>query len=100
MISPTTDPKDGWWRSYAGRIGARIAHARHGTVAMTTKAHEVARQKLDAQLLAEADIDPNSLTPEELAKRVRLLRAAHFQRLAYRSARARRQGAARREAAS
>ncbi len=68
-----------------GRIGAHVAHSRHDSREMTANARATFRASF------EAAVDPEGiLSPEERARRADQLRKAHFAKLAYLSAEARR----------
>lgn len=60
-----------------GRIGAHVAHARHGGDAMTQKARTAFLARF------EREVDPdNQLPPEERQRRAEHARRAHMARLA------------------
>ena len=72
-------------RTLLGRIGAYTAHSRHGGLEMTRAAREAFRSKF------EREVDPGGvLDPDERTRRADMARKAHFARLAYLSAVARR----------
>ena len=73
----------------AGRIGAHVLHSRHDSLITTAAARRAAATTLRLKLLAEIDPD-GALERVEREKRLRHARAAHFQRLALASAKARR----------
>lgn len=64
-----------------GRIGAHVAHARHGGETMTAKA----RERFLARFEREVDPD-NQLSPEERQRRAEHARRAYMARLAALSA--------------
>lgn len=76
-------------RRMRGRIGAWRMHALHDTNAVSAPGRAAAKAKLDERLLAEIDPD-GILTAAERARRLTFARKAHFQQLAFRSARKRR----------
>ena len=83
MLSPSQ-------RSLRGAIGAHIAHSRHNGLEITQAARDTFRNTLDARLLAE--IDPNGeLSPEERERRLEHGRKAYFLRMAFLSAKVRRE---------
>jgi hypothetical protein len=68
-----------------GRIGAHVAHSRHDPLETTARARAVYRDSF------EKAVDPELLLPlDERTRRAEQLRRAHFARLAYLSAVARR----------
>lgn len=72
-----------------GRIGALVLHSRHDPRETTAKARVASASALNTRLLNE--IDPQNLLPEEeRQRRLDYARAAHFARLALKSAQARR----------
>lgn len=77
-------------RVLAGRIGAHESWARTEDRAARTAA---ARKAADARF--ERQVDPDgTLAPAERARRAEHARQAHFQRMALKSAKSRRRGAA------
>ena len=82
-------PVDPSVASLRGRIGAHSLHAQYDSREITAAARRAAQKNLNARLLAE--IDPaEELSPAERERRLTHARRAHFQRLALRSAMARR----------
>ena len=68
-----------------GRIGAYVTHSRHDPKETTTKARATFLSKF------EREVDPDGVLPEdERQRRAAAARKAHFSRLAYASAKARR----------
>lgn len=76
------DPKE---MAARGRIGAYTSHSRHDLHDLTASARAAFLQTFEDQ------VDPDGVLPAgERARRVEAARKAHFARLAYRSAAARR----------
>jgi len=72
-------------KSTAGRLGAAVAHSRHSGAEMTAKARRAFHDRFEEQ------VDPEGvLPPDERRRRAEHARRAHMQRLAARSAQARR----------
>ncbi len=68
-----------------GRIGAYTSHSRHDVRELTAPARAAFLQSF------EHDVDPDAVLPaDERSRRARAARKAHFARLAYQSAAARR----------
>ena len=79
-------------RSQIGRIAALTMHSRNDS----KKTSQPARDALAGKFLNE--VDPDKVLPwEERVRRAALAKRAHYQRMAYRSARARRAKKAMRE---
>lgn len=85
-MAQTLSPSE---RSLRSRIGAHTLHARYDSTALTEPARAASWAALDKRLLAEIDPD-NRLHPDERARRLGHARAAHFARLALKSAQTRR----------
>lgn len=68
-------------------------HALHDTKVVSSNGRLAAAASLDARLLAEVDPD-GTLSEAERARRLQLARRAHFVKLAFLSARARRKAGA------
>lgn len=68
-------------RALRGRIGAHLLHATHDSLRLTARAREAFLAGFERQ------VDPDGLLPaDERRRRAAHLRAAHFARLARRSA--------------
>ena len=80
-------------RSLRARIGGYRMHALYDTKTVSAPGRKAAAASLDGRLLAEVDPD-GELSPAERERRLKLARKAHFTKLAYLSARARRGNAA------
>ena len=77
-------------RSLRGKIAANTGWARtEDRTARSQPGRDAAEDKLREKLLIQVDPD-GTLSPQEREKRLKNARAAHFQQLAFRSARARR----------
>lgn len=73
-----------------GRIGARVQHARHDARATTAAGRSAFLSRF------EHDVDPDGrLDPVERRRRAESARKAHFARMSFRSAQARKTGKAR-----
>jgi hypothetical protein len=71
-----------------GRIGAHMAHAKHGGEHMTSKARESFMARF------EREADPEGILPaEERARRAEHLKRAYFSRLALKRAEKRKEAA-------
>lgn len=87
--SAKDEPLDASLRVLRARIGAHALHAQYDSRLITAPAREAARSALDRRLLSE--IDPGNELPEaERARRLEHARRAHFSKLAFQSAKARR----------
>lgn len=77
-------------RSLKGKLAANAGWAQcENRTERSQAGRDAAEDKLRAKLIAEVDPD-GTLSPAEREKRLKNARAAHFQRLAYQSAIARR----------
>jgi hypothetical protein len=80
-------------RSQIGRLGAHTLHALYDSRELTRNGRAAAATALEQRLLSEVDPD-NKLSLAERERRLGHARKAHFQRLALRSAQARRKAGA------